>query len=375
MTPAIDDKIPREPRPGSSIAGLTLVELMVAITIGLIILAAVIRLFATSRATYTLEEGLARVQESGRFAMEFLSQDIRMAGYIGCASATNTTVQNHLNNPTDYGVNFTPTLSGHRYTGSGGRPSALTDWTPALPGTINGVVYFSAGDVEPNTDVLVIRRASEIDIKLGGAMPNTAASLKIDANPGNLKDNDIVMVSDCTNADIFQITGPDSFGTGSNNLVHNTGASVPGNQTQELSKSYGTDAQVMKLITRVYYIGRRSNSTNNPPALFRREFPSTTTVIAQELVEGIETMQFAFGEDTVADTYNTPNIYRSSASAVADWNKVTAVRVGLLVATTSNVDQTADTRTYQLAGSSVGPFNDAKRRRAFNSTIQLRNRF
>ncbi len=373
MTPASDNKISR--RPGSSIAGLTLVELMVAITIGLIILAALARLFATSRATYTLEEGLARVQESGRFAVEFLAQDIRMAGYIGCASAT-TTVQNHLNNPTDYGVNVGPDqyINSHTYTGSGTRPSALSDWTPALPGTVNGVVYFSAGDVEPNTDVLVIRRASETGIKLGQTMSDTSANIKIDANPGGLVDNDIVMISDCTNADIFQITGPDSFDAGTNNLVHNTGESTPGNATKPLSKAYTGDAQVMKLTTRIYYIGRRSNSTDNPPSLYRRELTTSGSLATQELVEGVERIKFSYGEDTVADTYNTPNIYRNSASAVADWSKVTAVRVGLLVATTSNVDQTADTRTYQLAGSSVGPFNDTKRRRAFNSTIQLRNR-
>lgn len=355
------------------IAGLSIVELMVALTIGLILLAALTRLFVVSRSTYTLEEGLARVQESGRFAVEFLAQDIRMAGYIGCASPTGTTVRNNLNNSSDYGVNFTPSLSGHRYTGSGGRPSALSDWTPALPGTINGVVYFSAGDVEPNTDVLVIRRASETSIKLGGAMPSTSAVLRVDANPGGLVDNDIVMVSDCTNADIFQITGPDTFGTGTNNLVHNSGASAPGNQSNDLGKSYSTDAQVMRLITRVYYIGRRSNSTSNPPALFRREFPSTTTVIAQELVEGIETLRFAFGEDTDATSDKIANIYRN-ASSVVDWNKVAAVRVGLLAATADNVDANTDTRVYTLANDNAGPYNDKKRRRAFNTTIQLRNR-
>src|SRR6266536_1972585 len=66
--------------------GLTLVELMIAMTIGLLILLAVSRIFVTSRATYTYEEGLARTQESGRFAMEFLSQDLRMSGYAGCSS-------------------------------------------------------------------------------------------------------------------------------------------------------------------------------------------------------------------------------------------------------------------------------------------------
>lgn len=355
------------------IAGLSIVELMVALTIGLILLAALTRLFAVSRSTYILEEGLARVQESGRFAMEFLAQDIRMAGYIGCASSTNTTVQNHLNNPTDYGVDSTQNFSGHRYTGSGSSPSALTDWTPALPGTVNGVVYFSAGEVEPNTDVLVTRRASETGIKLGAAMANTSAVLQIDANPGGLVNNDIVMVSDCSNADIFQITGPATFGAGTNNLVHNTGAGTPGNATQPLGKVYTGDAQVMRLITRVYYIGRRSNSTNNPPALFRKELTTSAAMNAEELVEGIEALRFAYGEDTDSTSDKVANIYRS-ASSVSDWSRVISVRVGLLAATTANVDPNTDTRIYTLANDSAGPYNDKKRRRVFNSTIKLRNR-
>ncbi len=352
---------------------------MVALTIGLILLLALTRLFVTSRSTYTLEESLARVQESGRFAMEFLAQDIRMAGYIGCANPADTAVSNHLNSSSAYGVDYGSTtyLNTHTYTGSGTSPSALTDWTPSLPGTVNGVTYFSAGDVEPYTDVLVIRRASETGIKLGETMSNTSADLKIDANPGGLVDNDIVMVSDCSSADIFQITGPASFGSGSNNLVHNTGESTPGNATKPLSKSYGTDAEVMKLTTRIYYIGRRSNSSSNPPALFRRELTTSGQLTTQELVEGVERMKFSYGEDTAtSDAYNIPNIYRTSASAVTDWSEIVAVRIGLLVATTGNVDQNTDTRTYSLAGnSSVGPFNDYKRRRVFNATIQVRNHY
>lgn len=356
------------------ITGLSIVELMVALTIGLILLAALTRLFAVSRSTYTLEEGLARVQESGRFAMEFLAQDIRMAGYIGCASSTNTTVQNHLNNPTDYGVDATQNFSGHRYTGSGSSPSALTDWTPALPGTINGILYFSAGEVEPNTDVLVIRRASETGIKLGGTMtPDSSADIDIDSNPGNLAQFDIVMISDCTNADIFQITGPASLSGGTNNMTHNTGVGSPGNATKPLSKVYTSNAQVMKLITRIYYIGRRSNSTSNPPALFRKELTTSAAMNSDELVEGIEALRFAYGEDTDATSDKVANIYRG-ASSVSNWNRVISVRVGLLAATTANVDPNTDTRVYTLANDSAGPYNDKKRRRVFSSTIQLRNR-
>lgn len=364
------------------IAGLSIIEMMVALTIGMILLLALTRLFATSRSTYTLEEGLARVQESGRFAMEFLAQDIRMAGYIGCASAMTTTVQNNLNNASAYGTNASSGqyLRGHTYTGSGTTPSALTDWTPELPGVVNGVTYFSAGDVEPYTDVLVIRRGSETSVSLGDPMPNTSADLKINSNPGDLAKGDIVMISDCSGADIFQITGPDSLAGGASNMTHNTGAVVdPGNASQSFSKIYDNDAQIMKLITRIYYIGRRSNSTSNPPALFRREVDANNdaelSITTQELVEGVERMKLSYGEDTDTTSDNVPDIYRSSASAVSDWTRITSVRLGVLVATTSTVEQVTDTRTYDIAGNTVGPFNDNKRRRIFNSIVQLRNHF
>jgi type IV pilus assembly protein PilW len=68
-------------------AGFSLVELMVAMVIGLIITFAVVQIFTTGRTTYQTDEGLARVQENGRFAAEFLSNDIRQAGDIGCMPA------------------------------------------------------------------------------------------------------------------------------------------------------------------------------------------------------------------------------------------------------------------------------------------------
>lgn len=366
--------------------GFTLVELMVAMTIGLIILAAVAKIFATSRSTYVLEEGIARVQEAGRFGTEFITTDVRMAGYLGCANSKTTTVQNHLNNPTSYGTNYAPGqyISGHTYTGTGARPAPLNDWTPPLPGSVSGVTYFSSGDVEPYTDVLVIRRASETGIKLGEPMPDTSADLKIDANPGGLVNKDIVMISDCSNADIFQITGPASMSAGTNNLVHNTGGSDPGNLTKPLSKTYGSDAEIMKLVTRIYYIGRRANNTNNPPALFRKELGTSASISTQELIEGVERMKVVYGVDTEATSDSTANIYQLAnvVDAASNWSKVVSVRIGLLVRTPSNVDQTADTRTYIIAGQNVTPATDPDplmtnallfRRQIYNTTIQLRN--
>lgn len=354
--------------------GLSLVELMVAITIGLIILAAVSQIFVTSRATYTYEEGMSRVQESGRFAVDFITQDVRMAGYTGCLNKA-TTVANSLNDPTNYVSNYVvgQHLTGHTYTGSGG--SALSDWTPALPGTDSkGIVYFTANEVEPRTDVLVVRRGSASSVRPDGPMtPDSSASIAITGNSVGLSQYDIVMVSDCKRADIFQLTGPASLGaTGTNTLVHNTGSSTPGNATTALSFAYGTDAEIMKFITRMYYISRRGGNVTtsaNPPALFRKEF-TAGAFTSQELVEGVENMRVVFGEDT--DNDKVANIF-NRANAVGTWGNVVSARIGLLVQTTTSVDAADDIKTYTVAGIALGPFNDKRRRHVYTSTIQIRN--
>src|SRR5436190_22011265 len=78
-----------------SMRGLSLVELMVAITIGLIIMAAVSAVFVNSRANYTTQESLARLQENARIAINTVARDLRMAGYYGCAD-TQTAITSAL---------------------------------------------------------------------------------------------------------------------------------------------------------------------------------------------------------------------------------------------------------------------------------------
>ncbi|MFQ5469239.1 MAG: PilW family protein [Gammaproteobacteria bacterium] len=69
--------------------GITLVELMVALVVSLILLAGVIQIFSSNQATYRLQEALSRLQENGRFAIEHLQKDIRIAGFPGNAFAGN----------------------------------------------------------------------------------------------------------------------------------------------------------------------------------------------------------------------------------------------------------------------------------------------
>jgi type IV pilus assembly protein PilW len=358
--------------------GFSLVELMVSMVIGLIILAALSQIFATSRGAYHLEEGMARVQESGRFAIEFLSQDIRMAGYAGCNStglsvgtvsgsgASTVCSTNFCNgvSPTSAAFDFNPDgIAGYRYTG-GGSSNNLSDWTPNLPGA-----YFSNGQVKAGTDVIIIQRGSTINTNLtGNTTPDNANVQIIDTAElaGIITADTVLMVTDCKNGDVFRANNISS-GSGKKTIAHTSG-----NVSSHLTHKYGNDAELMTLISRAYYIG---TGASGEPALKLKELTTTGTVVDSELVEGIEELRILYGEDMDVTADNVANRYRT-ADNVASWRRVMNARVGLLARTPVNVDAEPDNRSYTLVpGQTLAAKNDKRRRQLFSSTIQVRNRF
>lgn len=70
----------------ATMAGLSLVELMIALVISLVLMLGVVQVFMASQAASRLSEGASRVQENARFALDFLERDIRMAGHMGCVN-------------------------------------------------------------------------------------------------------------------------------------------------------------------------------------------------------------------------------------------------------------------------------------------------
>jgi type IV pilus assembly protein PilW len=356
---------------GTSLAagGFSLVELMVSLTIGLIILAAVAKIFATSRATYGYEEGMARVQENGRFAINFLEQDIRMAGYMGCNSLSAITNASNVNNMVSPANALNTFSSGglQGFSGSGGT------WSPALPG------FFSGITVQPNTDVIMIQRASALNTQLASSTLPTNANIQIlqtsqlaqMTQSGQLGAGSVLMISDCKNADIFAATNFSS-GSGKVTIAHSTTR----NTGNFLAHSYYNDAQIMLLTSRAYFI---ATGASGEPALWRVDLsPTAGTAMTQELVDGVESMKMLYGEDTDGD--GVANIYRTPAN-VTNWQNVVDVRLGLVTRTPGNVDQNPDTRQYHLLGLSgssgsldaFGPPNDKRRRWVFSSTIRVRN--
>ncbi len=86
MTPTIRGL----PRRGRAIAGLSLVELMVALVIGSLLIVGAVSVYANSRTTYTVNEAVARLQEQGRYALSIVEPDIELAGYYGFTNSSDT---------------------------------------------------------------------------------------------------------------------------------------------------------------------------------------------------------------------------------------------------------------------------------------------
>jgi type IV pilus assembly protein PilW len=138
--------------------------------------------------------------------------------------------------------------------------------------------------------------------------------------------------------------------------------------------------ELAKLQGTVFFIGKRGNVATNPPALFRRELSATAIAgTAEELVEGIESMQILFGMNADNDNKKSVDSY-VVANQVTDWSRVVSVRVSLLVQSLEDnmlpapQAYTFNGVTYDgEAGNGALP-EDTRLRRVFTTTITLRNR-
>ncbi|MEI6267315.1 MAG: PilW family protein [Methylococcaceae bacterium] len=329
--------------------GLSLIEIMISLLIGAFLLGGVLQIFIGSKQTYRMQDGLSRLQENGRFALDFLASDIRMAGFIGCNSGA--TLTNTLNTPTAFLYNFGTAIEGFE-------ASSASAWTPA----INAAITSPLG----GSDVITIRRADDQSFTV--AVHTTAtADLTLDATATteNLKAAGFLtsaganhcataVVSDCSAAAFFQVSAV-AGGT----LSHNTGSGCsPDNSTNNLGKTY-VGGLVYPVNTISFYV--RENPSNQP-SLYHRVGSNN----AEELVEGIENMQITYGIDTDAD--GSANQYLNAPTG--NWAQVISVRV-VLTARSIDDNLTSTSRTYTYKGATV---TDRRLTRNFTATIALRNR-
>lgn len=316
--------------------GLSMVELLVAMAIQFILLGGMVYVYTNSKVMFRVNEQLSRVQENGRYATDALLYDIRMAGFAGCRSIREITPNIIANSPPVF-ENITDSLSVYE-NGSG--------WTN--PTTLTRVA---------GSDVITLQSTRGSGISLTGNMSADNANIQVDSNPDGLVANDLILISDCSNADLFRASSVSNGSTVTIAHANNV------NTDNRLSKAYQDDAQIMSFDAHSYFIALGSNGE---PGLYQHSFNTNTATL---LAEGIESMQLLLAEDTSGD--QQPDIY-VDATAVSDWEAVIGVRVGLLMRSEDGV--ATEPRSFTFNGTEANTGDDRRVRKAFWSYAAMRNR-
>jgi len=379
--------------------GLSLVEMMIALVLSSVVAVGVVQLFVANSQTYKLLNGQSRMQESARFAQEFIGRSVRIAGYKGCYS-TNDGIITTLDPPDNLPYEFDLRTAIEGFDGAGGA------WDPAiddkLPKTVGcdttcvdtNVFKTVAGlganngidtiDIVENTDILTTRNVSINEAWVAVNMPTSREDIVVTVpSAGNeLELDHIAFIGDCEKGTLFRITDVtlDTPSTGQATIEHlDDDVDDTANTFEQLAEvnTFQKDAMVSAVESHTFYIASgegRNNLGNEVFSLWRKSGTSDPV----ELVEGVENLQVLYGIDTDEDS--TPNTYVTAKVADPDWDEVVTVRVSVTVNSVDDVGSKSPPTHGCTTDSPAGPHTclsgetyDGLLRRTFTQTIHLRN--
>lgn len=345
----------------SRMRGVTLVELLVAMVLGLFLVGVMGMIFLGSKSTFQAQNQVSRLQESARFAIDTISADLRMSGFRGCrGTGVVTPITNTLNTPTGFLYNFTAGIWASHYSGSA--------WAPALDTAITSPTLVPAPAASALGDVLTVRRTVGPGWALTTEMASATAALNVTPT-GRITSRDLLLVSDCVGAAVFQATNNRPGLDGS--IEHSaTVTATPGVSTNSLGRAFLQDAMVHRLTTVTYYLApsARTGKTSQS-ALWSYTTPvHDGTLQPQELVTGVERFRVTLGVDSNGD--GAADIYVEPKD-VADWTQVVTARTELVIASTED-NITSGYQPYTVAGTVVTP-TDRRLRTVVSTVAQVRN--
>ena len=334
-------------------AGLTLVELMISMAIGLVLMAGMATLIAQQSATRTELDRTGRQIENGRYALTLLQDDIQHAGFYG-QYASEFAALTVLPNPCD--------ASAAMVSAALAMPLQGYD----APNTVPAPLLTCLPDENHirGTDILVVRRLEASD-----TLPTIST---LEAGQIYVQTTPIAKVT---------ASGPDPT------------PSTP--SVYSLLKQDGvTAAELRKYVEHIYFLSpcniyaagaatctSAADNGRPVPTLKRLEMimvAGVTTMVTVPLVEGIENMQFDYGVDNTGVSGalgdGTPTTPFVTAPAVADWPNVMAVQVNLLARNSDPSGGYVDKKTYQLGvAGTLAPILDAYKRHAYSANVRVVN--
>ncbi len=374
--------------PALKAKGMSLVELLIAMTLGLILMTGMIAVFSGNKRSSELNTAMANLQENARFALGALSEDVRMAAYQGCLDARRgSLIVKSADAPVPlvgFETDGTPRHDFGITSATGAVVVAANQWEPAIIGGFTPPVVNPA---IPGTHVLAVQYGSTNDsgitgpINVGG-VPNPNGPIVTEDNL-NLQPGDLAMIANCDNVDLFTVSAAAINGNGQT-LEH----TAPRNIDGSLSARYGlpnniAQTRVMRFVSNIYYIGDTGleNDTGDQiRALYQQSFPyDDPENPPSELVQGIENMRLSFG----IRTQNTLR-YVTANDPLFDPARVESIQIGLIMTSWNAIAEQDDENTYVIAGQEIPPAKnsadglthaeDGRYRLVFNTTVKVRNR-
>ena len=328
-------------------SGYTIIELMISVTIGLIILAGLVSIFANNSRTRGEIERANQQTENGRYALQLITDDLHNAGYLAEFNPIPLATPAAKPDPCDASV------------------AVLNSALPlAVQGYDNGAtVPTCLNDVRAGTDILVVRHASTCAVGSAGCDANVAGAAYF-------------QTSGCNSATEL------ASGNVATYFVLDTNAA----SFTRHKKDCLTVANVYQYRTHIYFVANDDQAGDGIPTLKRAELGVATFNIVP-LVEGIENLQIEYGLDTGTPTIGSPAAYTAdpdsyvpcAASPTNCWRNTVAAKINVLARNTTTTPGYVDNKAYTLGlnfngtANVVGPFNDAYKRHAYESAVKLHN--
>lgn len=353
--------------------GLSIIELMISMAIGLLILAGLVTMFVNSSANQReLQRSSIRI-ENGRYAMDAMTQDLHHAGYYG-----------------QYFLNVVPTtakdpcdLTSAAMIAAAGFPiqaysAASATARPDLSATTCATAQsniLSTANLNPGSDVLVIRRTNTDLLAIGSVA--VSGEIYLQANPVEAE---------------FQV------GSGAAIAATLTNSKANGGTATIMNAQRTAAAEIRKLRVHIYFVapcsrpngggdvctGASDDGGSPIPTLKRLEMigaSGSRTFTVVPIAEGIEYLQLSYGIDNAPATVNSATGFKGDgvpdtnlrAPTLADHANIVEAKVSLLARNNDATQGFTDTKTYLVGSYSLGPYNDRFKRSVFDSNIRMTN--
>lgn len=350
--------------------GLSLIELMVALTLDLVIIAAVIGLFLQgSKYRQAMERANIQI-ENGRYAMQVLSDDLQMAGYYGQLNVTNLALfmTSFATRPDPCGA----TLEDLNPTAVPPPPAPQTNvngkpFLVPLQAYDGGAALGCLEDRKPDTDIVVVRRVSNC---IAGA-----ADCDVVAGAPYFQ------ASSCNDLPGQQLSLGGAAGMLARYRLDRNLANLDRN-----TRNCVTLADRQQFFVRIYYIANNDNPGDGIPTLKRAELTGNDFTIVP-IANGIEDLQLEYGIDNVPDgipdAFTTdPDSFGGCAAApcaMANTLQIVAANIHLLARNLTERTGYTDAKAYTLGSDGgggsyvVGPFSDGYERHVYEGSVRLMN--